>query len=70
MKKELFETYKEVIIRCINSCITESQLIICYDIIQRFRESFFKIIVWDDLRKAVDEIEQLYLQKQNELNIF
>jgi hypothetical protein len=68
MKKELFNPYKEMIIRCIDSCINYEQMQVCFDMMDRFKEQF----TYHDareLQQAMDELSTNYLQKTAELGI-
>lgn len=68
MKKELFQPYKEMILRCIDSCINTDQLFICHDMMDRFNEQFAHSIELRDRVAALDELSNMYLQKQAEIN--
>ncbi len=69
MKKELFQTYKEVLKRSINSCINTDQLTCCYDMMDRMDEQFRYCIEQKERTAALDELSASYLQKQNELAV-
>lgn len=69
MKKELFNTYKTVLLRSINSCINTDQLTCCVDMIDRMDEQFRYCIEPKERAAALDEMSAAYLQKQNELAV-
>lgn len=69
MKRELFTPYKEMILRCIESCVNNDQLIICHDMIDRFNEQFMHSVDYRERTDAIDELSALYLQKQAELSV-
>jgi hypothetical protein len=68
MKKELFIPYKEMIIRCIESCVLPDQLWVCHDMIQRFMEQFIFCIDASERYNASEELVNRWLQKQAEIN--
>ena len=68
MKKELFQPYKEMILRCIESCISTDQLFICHDMMDRFNEQFMHSTESRERAIALDELSSAYLQKQAEIN--
>lgn len=68
MNPHLFNPYREMIVRCISSCINYEQLQVCFDMMDRFKEQF----AYHDARElhqAMDELSANYLQKQAELGI-
>ena len=67
MKKELFLPYKQMILRCIESCISYEQVIVSYDMMQRFNEQFFFSVGDRERITALDELSGAYLQKQAEI---
>lgn len=67
MKKELFEPYRDMIFRCIESCVNPDQLLVCHDMMDRFSEQFLHRTDMKDLSSALDELSTAYLQKQAEL---
>jgi len=67
MKKELFNPYKEMILRCIDSCINNEQLIVCHDMMDRFNEQFMHSADAKERASALDELSSHYLQKQAEI---
>lgn len=71
MKKEHFYPYRDVIKRCINSCVSTEQLFCCHDMIDRFKEVFlYHIIEQAEMNAVLDELSALYLQKSHELHIY
>lgn len=69
MKKELFHPYKEMIHRCIESCVNYEQLQVCFDMMDRFKEQFTYSAEAQLMHQAMDELSTAYLQKQAEIGI-
>lgn len=69
MKKELFEPYKQMILKCIASCTNNEQLLVCHDMMDRFSEQFKYSIPTSELHAAMDELSAAYLQEQSALMI-
>lgn len=67
MKRELFEVYKERLLKWIESSITPEHLVVCHDVMDRFNEQFKYSIDAKLLSDAMDELSAAYLQKQAEL---
>lgn len=67
MKKELLTPYKNMIMRCIESCVNPDQLAVCHDMMDRISEQFMHCADAKDLSAALDELSASYLQKQAEL---
>jgi hypothetical protein len=67
MKKELFTPYKEMIHRCIESCVVNEQLMVCHDMMARFNEQFMHCIESRERTSALDDLSASYLQKQAEI---
>jgi hypothetical protein len=70
MRKELFNDYKTLILKCIESCINLNQLHCCFDMIDRFDDHFLVLSSDADIRKASQELSAVYLSKKNQLIIF
>jgi len=68
MKKEHFDIYKEMIMRCINSCVQPVQLIVCYDMMERFKLQFTSIVAAAELHAASEELLSNYAQMHHVLN--
>lgn len=69
MKKELFIPYKEMIVRCIDSCVNPDQLAICQDMMSRLHEQFMHCIGHKERNEVTDELCSRWLQKQAELSV-
>ena len=69
MKKEHFNPYKDMIIRCIDSCVNPDQLVVCHDMMDRFNEQFTYSVTPKERADALDELSGSYLQKQAELAV-
>jgi hypothetical protein len=69
MKKELFQPYKEMLIRCIDSCVNPDHLTICHDMMDRFNEQFMHSVEAKERAAALDELSSAYLQKQFEIAV-
>lgn len=67
MKDDLFCPYKEMILRCIDSCINTDQLKVCHDMMDRFNELFKYSMPHDQFSCELDQLSDAYLQKQSEL---
>jgi hypothetical protein len=68
MIEKYFIPYKEMIARCIESCISQEQLFVCQDMIDRFNEQFQYCIDTRRRAEALDELSNRYRQKHAELN--
>jgi hypothetical protein len=68
MRKELFLPYKEMILRCIESCESADQLTVCGDMMDRFNEQFMYCADPKERALALDELSAAFLQKQHEVN--
>lgn len=64
MKKELFQPYKTMILKCMDSCVNNEQLQVCHDMMQRFSEQFKQSVPPGELNEAMDELSAAYLQEQ------
>lgn len=64
-----FPEYKTVILRCINSCDNNIQLLCVYDMIDRFIEVFKSAVRHQDLRDAMDELYTAYQAKQDLITV-
>ena len=55
--------YKNLIMRCIASCINKDQLMVCWDFIMLFQLRFQGWIAEADYMKHIDELHSAYLNK-------
>ncbi len=69
MKPELFNPYKEVILRCIHSSTNHMQLYVCFDLITRFIDKFSDTITPNEVNDAAQELYGAYTSKQEQIFI-
>lgn len=64
-----FPEYKTVILRCIQSCDNNLQLLCAYDMIERFSEVFKLNVPHLELRSALDDLYGAYEAKNAVIHI-
>jgi hypothetical protein len=65
-----FPAYKTVILRCIDSCENNLQLLCAFDMIDRFQEHFRHNVSQSDMNAAVAELHDAYNAKNSVTNLF
>lgn len=68
MKKEHFEIYRDMILRCIDSCVMPVQLMICWDMMERFKYLFASMVESAKVNMAMEQLLTVYHQKYHELD--
>jgi hypothetical protein len=61
---ERMPDYKALIVRCIHSCITSDQLLVCDDFIRLFEDRFKHAVPPNEFKKHSAELMKNYEQKQ------
>ncbi len=67
MRRELFIPYKDFLLRVIDSVITKEQLIVVYDMMDRFTECFKLCVPLVDLHNASGELMHRYQLRSDEI---
>lgn len=67
--KKHFNSYRQTILTCIDSCTNLNQLDCCWDMFERFRTIFIPLVDVKHLIASSNEIMDAYLEKQTKLMV-